>query len=112
MQIYKGPFLNELYAEWCQPFQRELGVKFRTTLQTLADHYIALHKYPRAISVLQKAVSSDPYDEVANYRLIQAYDLAGDIHSARHRREVYHKLVREDLGEDLPERFSDIGAIH
>ena len=85
-------------------------MKFRTTLQTLADHYIALHDYPRAISVLLKAVSSDPYDELANYRLIQAYDLAGDIHSARQRREVYYKLVREDLGEDLPKRFSDFGA--
>ena len=110
VEIYKGPFVNEFYAEWCQPLQRELEVKFRTTLQTLADHYIALDDYARAISVLLKAVSSDPYDELANYRLIQAYDLAGDIHSARQRREVYHKLVREDLGEDLPKCFSGIGG--
>ncbi len=101
LEIYKGPFLNESYAEWCQPFQRELDAKFKTALQTLADHHIALHDYPRAISVLLKAVSSDPYDEVANYGLIQAYDLAGDIHSARQRREAYYKKGPRGPGRRL-----------
>ena len=102
---YQGPFLNGFYSEWCQELRTELEFKYHAALMTLASYHASRGKFHEAVELLGKVVAADPYNEEAQYQLIESYIKGNQPFIALQQLRRYAKLCLEELGVDLPQRF-------
>jgi ATP/maltotriose-dependent transcriptional regulator MalT/two-component SAPR family response regulator len=69
--LYDGIFLEELYSEWIEIKRRELENKYLRALSLLADYYANQGNYSQAISLLEKFIAIDPYQEDTYCRIMR-----------------------------------------
>jgi len=108
VEIYDGPFLNGYYSEWCERSRTDLELKFHTALMTLAEYHSARGEFLISVDLLAKVVESDPYNEEAQYRLVENYIEANQPLTALQNLRTYAEVCREELGIQLPQRFVHI----
>ena len=106
IELYDGPFLNGFYSEWCQRLRTDLELKYHTALMNLAEYHTAMSKFLESADLLGKVVESDPYHEEAQFRLIDSYIEANEPLVALQHLRKYIKVCREELGVQLPPRFT------
>ena len=107
IELFRGPFLNGLYSDWCQEMQAELELKYHAALMDLATHYALKKNLRQAGELLETLVAADPYNENAQYNLIVNLLECGEIFTSLQRLKMYAKLCLEELGTDLPPRFRE-----
>ena len=72
----------------------------------LADYQAAKGNFLQSAELLEKVVQSDPYNEVAQYGLIENYLKANEPLLALQHFRKYAMICREELGVQLPQRFA------
>lgn len=108
LDLYQGPFLNGFYSEWCQILRTDLELKYHTALLTLASHRAAKGNFLQSAELLEKVITADPFNEEAQYQLIESYLMAKEPFVALERLRAYAKLSRDELGADLSRTFIDV----
>ncbi len=103
--LYHGPFLSGIDSEWCQVLSANLAIKHHTALINLARYRTCRMDFAGAASLLESVVTTDPYNEEAQFQLIANSLEAGETASALQQLRYYAKLCMEDMGADLPPRF-------
>lgn len=113
VDLYKGPFMKDFYGEWIEVRRRELEDKYLEALSLLAGSYGARGEYERAITLLERLIATDPYqddvycqvmewhlaleDKVSALRTYRRYldTLVGELKSAPSARmqDLHHRLV-------------------
>jgi len=113
VDLYKGPFMKDFYGEWIEVRRRELEDKYLKALSLLANSYGARGEYERAITLLERLIATDPYqddvycqviewhlaleDKVSALRIYRRYldTLVGELKSASsaRMRDLHHRLV-------------------
>lgn len=104
--LYDGPFLNGFYSEWCQRLRTDLELKFHEALMNLAEYHALRGDFFQSAELLEKVVESDPYNDEAQFRLVENMIAANEPLAALQRLRGYAKLCREELGQQLPQRFA------
>ncbi|MGC8839336.1 MAG: BTAD domain-containing putative transcriptional regulator, partial [Anaerolineae bacterium] len=104
LALYRGDYLEEFYADWCQRERERLRERYLAAAMRLADLYLAHGTPELAIGVCQSVLARDRYQERAYHRLMRAYAATGDRTAAIRAYRQCVDLLREDLGLDpLPE---------
>ncbi len=104
--LYHGSFLNGIYSDWCQVLRTNLESKYHTALINLAACKARKKNFGRAARLLETVVTTDPYNEEAQYQLIQNLLDTGESVAASQELRKYAKLCREELACDLSPRFA------
>jgi len=107
IELYDGPFLNGFYSDWCDSYRADLEMKYHTALMNLADYHTRRADFPQSAELLTKVVQSDPYNEEAQYRLIETYIAANEQLVALQHLRTFARICREELGIQLPQRFAE-----
>ena len=96
VEVYKGPFMEELYSEWTEMRRRELEDKYLKVLSLLASFYGDQGKYDRAIALLEKSVAIDPYQDEVYCQIMEWQLTAGGRASAL---RTYKRYLDTAAGE-------------
>lgn len=73
----------------------------------LAAYQTASGNFQQAIELMDKVIDSDPYNEEAQYQCIQNYINCEEPFLALQQLKKFAKLSAEELGCNLPARFSE-----
>lgn len=77
VELYHGPFLADLYADWVVPLQEGLQARYLQALAFLAEFHLETRRHLQAIEFARQILAVDEYYEGAYYVLIQAYTSSG-----------------------------------
>jgi len=77
VDLYHGPFLADLYADWITPLRDLLQARYLHALTFVAGFYLERQHYTRATEYARRILEVDEYYEIAYYLLIQAYARSG-----------------------------------
>lgn len=100
IELYRGPFLSDLYSDWVENTRRRLEDRYLEVLSSLTLYYWRGGKQDRAIELLEKSLTIDPYQEQTYYQLARCYLENGDKASALRMCQRYSKVVTEELGSE------------
>ncbi|MGC8875390.1 MAG: AfsR/SARP family transcriptional regulator [Chloroflexia bacterium] len=104
VERYGGPYLDNLYGDWCEPERQRLAAAYLELLHFLAEHYAAAGNYPRAIWACQRILDVDPLQEPVHRDLMRYWHSLGNRSAVLHQYESLRKLLRDELQvEPLPE---------
>ena len=78
---------------------------YQTALLALALHRQEAGNYLQSAELLEKAITTDPFNEEVQYQLIESYVKAKEPFVALERLRAYSKVCREELSSDLPPSF-------
>lgn len=98
MQVYRGPFLDELSSEWCATQRYDLEVRFASASLTLASIYLDNADPIRAIPLCERILAGDPFNEDAVLLLVRAYLSTGDRGSAALRWRAFERRLQSEAG--------------
>jgi LuxR family maltose regulon positive regulatory protein len=73
VELYSGPFLTEFYTEWVEVRRRELEYMYLKILSLLADIHAKKGNIGKAVTLLEKSIAIDPYQEDSYYRMIRLH---------------------------------------
>lgn len=82
LKLYVSPFLSEFYSDWSQARRRELEDKYLRILCLLAKYYADRKDYGKAMSLLEKLMGIDPYNDEAYTQMMKLQLAEGDTTSA------------------------------
>jgi DNA-binding SARP family transcriptional activator/predicted negative regulator of RcsB-dependent stress response len=105
LDLYQGPFLQGFYSEWCQSLRTDFELKYHTSLLALASLREKKGHFLQSAELLERAIAADPFNEEAQYKLIESYLKAKEPFVALERLRAYSKVCREELGSDLSPTF-------
>ncbi len=112
IELYGGDYLEEFYSDW-QYFQREeLQRQYFDALTHVADYYRENGRAEEALSLYEKIVAVDPYQEEIHRAIMRTYlELGQRAAAAKHYQEL-QTFLREDLDIDpMPETIDLYEAI-
>jgi LuxR family maltose regulon positive regulatory protein len=72
-EVYTGTFLTEFYTEWVEDRRRELEHAYLGILSLLADLQAEKGNIDKAVTLLEKLLSIDPYQEDAYCRIMRLH---------------------------------------
>ena len=108
VELYKGPFMEELYSEWAEMRRRELERKYLKALSFLSSFNSDRGRYATAIALLEKFISIDPYHDEVYSQLIECHLAAGEKVSALQVCERYFDTVVGEIGSSPSTRVRDL----
>ena len=100
IDLYAGPFLESVDAEWAQLERQRLHNYYLTALLNLASRKLEVGEYGQALNLFSHITSLEPYQEEAWQGVMKAHAKLGNRAAAI---EAYHKmrtLLQEHLGLD------------
>jgi DNA-binding SARP family transcriptional activator len=83
-----------------------MEIKYHTALMTLASYHAEKGDYAASTYLLERVVSADPFNEEAQYHLIEGHLHNRDPFAALQQLRKYARLSLEELGTNLPPRFA------
>ena len=98
VQLYLGPFLNDLYHDWVLLEQERLQELYLETLNHLLKHHKQMGAYTEALSIAQKLVAAEPLRETSHCELMRLYHLLGRDGEAIAQYHRCCKILQEELG--------------
>lgn len=109
--LYHGPFLDSFvldssseYENWIVMQRALLERYYLMALSLLAEKEKVQHRYPTAISYLQRSLAVDPLDEATHRQLMEIYAAAGNRVAALREFDDYSDTLRREMAmEPLPE---------
>lgn len=105
LRLYRGPFLEEFYSEWCETVRRLLEEKYLRCLATLAGFHAARQEYEESAELCERILEVDPYQEDARYQLLCCHLELKDYATADKCYRRYVELVRQELGAEPAPRI-------
>ncbi len=108
IELYRGPFAEEFYSEWAEGLRDRLHSESLRALTTLAGLYASRRQYDEAAGCLERVLERDRYNENAAFELATFRARAGDASSALSFLESYRKGFEEEIGAQLPPRFTEL----
>jgi len=106
--LYHGPFMDGFQGEWIEERRREYESRYLQLLSALAHHWKQLGKHQAAISLLEKAVAIDVYQDDLYCDIIESYVAQGDRLSALRVYQKYDATVLKELDTTPPPRLTQI----
>jgi two-component SAPR family response regulator len=73
IKLYSGPFLTEFYTEWVEIRRRELEYAYLKILSLLANIYAKKGNISGAVTLLEKSIAIDPYQEDTYYQIMRLH---------------------------------------
>ncbi len=73
VQLYRGPFLNEVYSDWAETKRRVLEDRYLKDISFLAKLYSERGQHAKAVTLLEKFISTDPYNDEVYCQLMEQY---------------------------------------
>jgi ATP/maltotriose-dependent transcriptional regulator MalT/DNA-binding SARP family transcriptional activator len=98
LSLYRGDYLEGVYADWCALERERLQGRYLAALDTLASLYADRRELQPAVDLYQRLLTQDPYQEVAHRELMRCYYRLGDRASAIRQYQICTDILREDLG--------------
>ncbi len=96
--LYRGTYLEGLYADWCALERERLQGRYLAALEALAGLYVARRDLQPAMELYQRVLAQDPYQEVAHRELMRCYYRLGDRAAAVRQYQICANILLEDLG--------------
>jgi two-component SAPR family response regulator len=99
-ELYRGPYLADRYAEWCEQRRTLLEGRYLYTLAELVGLARGRGDPHLALDYAQRILAADPYHEDANAWVIELSGLLGDRNAGIRHYQRYAELLREELDEE------------
>ena len=100
-----GTFMPMVDSEWVQPWRTRLE-SATSSLALDTANYLSGTDVRRAITIYQRTIERDPFNEDAQAGMIELYQKLGDHRKAQRILATYQKLLRDEMNEDLPKRLA------
>jgi len=100
IDLYTGPYLVNLYCEWCEEERRRLDVTYMTALRFLAAHYAAGGDYHHAIATCERMLELNPLLEQVHCDLMRFWRRLGNRAAVEKQYRILTHLLVEELGAD------------
>jgi DNA-binding SARP family transcriptional activator len=115
MQYYVTDFLaNSMYDLWTVSLRQAFKLKYTTCVETLIGLLRSEERHQEIITVCEKAMSIDPYDEKMHVAFLQALIASNRIAHARMHYSYVTELLYRDLGvspsAELKETYAQING--
>jgi two-component SAPR family response regulator len=78
IDLYRGPFLEDLDSEWCRGYRTEWEAKFLKAVSWLAKRHEERREYSQSLALLEKALAVDELQEELHYRVMDLCLKQGD----------------------------------
>lgn len=98
VNLYGGPFLSDVDADWCDEVRSRLGQQYSAALLRLADAYLAGGRPRESVIAIERLIAYDPLREDAYARGVRAYLKLGDRPGARRLIDRCVQTLRDELG--------------
>jgi two-component SAPR family response regulator len=108
VELYRGGFLEDFYAEWCDTLRMEAEAEYLRSLASLAGYLAARGSYDQAAELLNKLLAVDNTDERAHEELIKLLMRRGEVSAAHQRYRLYRELVIKEHGVEPSRSFEEL----
>jgi DNA-binding SARP family transcriptional activator len=103
--LYRGDFLEGIYADWCIGLREQFREQYLLILEKLVQAYRAREQYAAALRSAQQLALVEPMHEEAHFQLIQLCALQGRLHEARTCYQRYKTIWRDELKSEPSHRM-------
>jgi DNA-binding SARP family transcriptional activator len=100
VELYRGAYLEGVYADWCVERRRILEARYLLALAVLLQHAARSGNYHQGLQYAQSILALDPYQEDAHRYTIELHGRLGDRAGGMRHFQRYAELVRDELGDE------------
>ena len=108
VELYSGPFLTEFYTEWVEVRRRELEYAYLKILSLLADIHAKKGNISRAVTLLEKSISIDPYQEDTYYRIIRLHLVGRNKQLALRMYQQYLNAIDDNKEQSISPKIKEL----
>lgn len=115
VELYAGPFLDGFHLSDTPEFERwldgeraQLAACYAEALEELAEAAAGRGDVQGAVAWWQARAAHDPFDSRVALRLVRALGSAGNPAGALRHAAVHERLLREELGIEMPPEIADL----
>ncbi len=98
--LYRGPYLDGIYADWCLHRRTVLETGYLLALNRLVRYELARGEYHAALDYAQRILAVDQFHEDAHHQVIELHRLLGDRVGGTRHYQRYVSLLQDELGEE------------
>ncbi len=103
VQLYRGPFLDEISSDWCVAKRYDVEIRFASAALSLATSYLQDGSAVSALQLCERVLTSDPFNEEAVLLLIRAHLALGDRNTALLQWRSFERRLQSETGS-MPSR--------
>jgi LuxR family maltose regulon positive regulatory protein len=107
-ELYSGPFLTEFYTEWVEVRRRELEYAYLKILPLLADINAKKGNIDKAVTLLEKSIAIDPYQEETYYQIMRLHLEGRNKPLALHVYKQFRNTFADKNEQDIPTGIKDL----
>jgi ATP/maltotriose-dependent transcriptional regulator MalT len=100
VELYTGPFLVEFYTEWVEVRRRELEYTYLKVLSLLANIHVKKGDANKALTLLEKSIAIDPYQEDTYYRIMSLHLEGRNKPLALHVYQQFLNTINDEKAQD------------
>lgn len=97
IRLYRGPFLENIYDDWCIESRYQLELKYCWALERLAQTYYSTGNFQPALDTALRLVHTNPLREDAHALVMQAYYQLGNRPAAIAQYAALQNILFEQL---------------
>ena len=97
IDLYRGEFLEGIYAEWCVAPRERFRENHLTLLETLSRHYQAHKQLEAALRIAQRLAQVEPLREEAHFQLVELSLRLNRFPEARIYYRQYESIWQQEL---------------
>ncbi len=106
VELYRGGFLEECYAEWAQAPREKLEARYLRALMALARVYDERGDYDRSIEYYERVLRVDNTLEDVHSRILRCYAEKGEPALVREHYQRYTEWLARELGATPSNRLA------
>jgi ATP/maltotriose-dependent transcriptional regulator MalT/DNA-binding SARP family transcriptional activator len=110
LALYSGPFAEAFYSEWAEATRRRLEERSNSALASVGGYFAGRGDFQAAAGCMERVLEANRFNEEAAYALATYRMRAGQTVAALAFIDDYRRSYESELGERLPERFSELRA--
>lgn len=104
LSLYTGDLLDDIYDDWCVLERNRFRQLWLTTLDRYSQALQSIGQLNDALTIVQKWIAVEPFDETAQCRLMHLLALTGDRVRAIRAYQDFAKKLESEIGSvPLPE---------
>jgi DNA-binding SARP family transcriptional activator len=108
VSLYRGPFLEGLYDNWCIEERYRLEEEYLEALSRLAQLYRSEREFSQALDCARRILEIDPLREDACRAAMEALFQLGQRSAALERYEVCARALKQDLNAEPSQETRDL----